>query len=222
MNKKQIIIISISCLLFIIPFIVVGFFNHPQSDDYRFAAFVQQYGFGQAQLEWYLQWSGRWFSNFVSSLQPILLHNWSFYKILPCLEILWLFLMCRIILAKSLPESKSYYFPLLFAAGITCIWLVYNPTLAETLYWVTGYNNYILIFPFVLILISKFKNVDLKTSWKDLCWILVLNFILTGSSEIYLFFILYWIFLWCTLKIIYQCLNFKVFLIIGFTMIYIF
>ncbi len=207
MNRKiNIILISLlSC--FILMFCILGFFNHPQSDDYSFALALKQFGFIGAQKYWYLHWSGRFFANFISSLQPITAKIWFIYKILPSVLILTLVFSIYYFIKPFLKIKNNNLYSVIFALSIVLIWLIQTPALAETLYWFTGSVNYILPIPFLLFLISMLFKYKSKVTFKQSILSFIAILILLGSSELYLIFVIFWIGLWLFLRI--QFKNFK-------------
>ncbi len=200
MNRKiDIFLISVlSC--FIIVFCILGLYNHPQSDDYSFALAVKQFGFFNAQQYWFSHWSGRFFVNCLASLQPILVNLWVIYKILPSIFILYLIISVYLFIKPYLQVENNNMTSVLFALSIIVIWLSHNPALAESLFWYTGFVNYIFPIPFALFLVSILFKYEAKWTMPQIVYSIISILILAGSSELYLIFDVFWILLWLILK----------------------
>lgn len=50
-----------------IPFVLLSFFNHPSRDDFCYANKVLEQGFWNSQINWYNNWTGRYFSTGILS-----------------------------------------------------------------------------------------------------------------------------------------------------------
>lgn len=208
MNRKIVVFLIsfFSCL--IIVFCILGFFNHPQSDDYSFALAVKQLGFFNAQEYWYTHWSGRFFANGVASLQPMLANQWFIYKTLPSIFILFLIVSVYRFVKPYLKVGNKKMSSVLLTLLIIVIWLSHNPALAETLFWFTGFVNYIFPIPFTLFLVSILFKYESKWTFPQFIYSIISILILAGSNELYLIFDVFWVLLWLFLKTIRKSYTF--------------
>lgn len=209
MNRKidVFLILILSC--FIIVFCILGLYNHPQSDDYSFALTVKQLGFFNAQEYWNTHWSGRFFSNFLASLQPMLVNQWFIYRILPALFNLFLIVSVYRFMKPYIKNENHKISSVFIALSIIIVWLSHNPTLAETLFWYTGFVNYIFPIPFTLYLVFILCKYQSKLTIKQLICSVLSIMILAGSSELFLIFDIFWIFLWLFLKSLQKSFSFS-------------
>ncbi len=100
---KGLLILLIVTLL---PYFVLSFYNHPNTDDYTFTTCALRKGFFEAQKYWYLNWTGRYFAVAVISLNPLVFHSYWGYK-LTALVLLMLLLIATYLLAGKLFKYKN-------------------------------------------------------------------------------------------------------------------
>lgn len=60
--------IGILALVVFAPLFTISFFDHPTTDDFCFAASMQDFGFVSTQIQSYMGWNGRYSSTAVMSL----------------------------------------------------------------------------------------------------------------------------------------------------------
>ncbi len=186
--------LSIFIILAILPFIVLAAFVNPLYDDYSYANNVLRVGFYDAQINLYHQWAGRYFSNILLSLNPIVWGNFTLYKIVP-LFIIWLtyasiFCFIQTLLKKSLEMSIK-----LCGAGLlTVLFLNGMPDPLDGIYWIPGSLSYqfanILTFFLLALLMKAFENPP-----KPRISLIIVSYFLivaiVGSSETSMVFLLF-------------------------------
>ena len=67
----------------IFPLIILSFFNNPASDDFDYSYESQVEPFWSLQIRRYFDWSGRYFSNGLISLDPLVYNNYFLFRLIP-------------------------------------------------------------------------------------------------------------------------------------------
>lgn len=131
-------IIIVSAFLVILPFFFLSFFNHPQNDDYVYAAWTRHYGFAEANARWFLVWSGRYLTTAILSAGPLVFGSFGAYKIIPALIIAVLFgglyFFIRSVYADRITRSNK----LVLSLAVLALYFTIMPTVAEGIYWMSG------------------------------------------------------------------------------------
>jgi len=180
--------------LSILPFFLLSAFVNPLYDDYSYTNNVLRVGFYDSQINLYHQWAGRYFSNILLSLNPIVWGNFTLYKIVPIFIILLTFasILCLIqALLKNSLEMKSK----LFGAGLmTALFLNGMPDTLDGIYWIPGSLSYqfanILTLLLLALLMKAFENPG-----NPRVWLIIISYFLivaiVGSSETSMVFLLF-------------------------------
>jgi len=179
--KSDNFIISIG-ILSILPFIIISFFNNPTADDFCYNCQSRDLGFWNAQLSWYNDWSGRYFSSAILSIKPLVSDSFLIYKLIPI--ILLISLLTSIYYLSSLlfvNLKKRDFFILTFFIFI--LYLIQMPSISQGLYWLAGSITYqlsnvlaILLFCFLIKLIETNEKKYLIIS-------IFFAFLVIGSNE---------------------------------------
>lgn len=114
--------------LIILPFLFVAFFNYPSADDFVFAYKVKSMGFFQAQYDWYVHWTGRFFSTFMLSLHPLVFNSNLLYK-LYAITLILLTPHAIYRFVKLIFNNKPTYVVLFFTCLLTGVYLNNMPIL---------------------------------------------------------------------------------------------
>jgi len=160
------LLIFVSLFLALLSFLILSFFNHPSFDDYYFAVKTKNEGFFPAQKNWYLEWTGRYFSTAILSSNP-LIFNWFFgFKIIPFLLFV-LFLGSFFILIRELFSTLDRWCISSLSLVVLFIYLYQMPSISEGFYWVAGAITYqlgnILFIFFLTFFIRLSKNPSLSS-----------------------------------------------------------
>lgn len=174
--------------LTILPFLFLNLYNNPVMDDYTFAIRDREIDFLDAQVQFYLNWSGRYFSTLTGRLNPLIHFDFVVYK-LYSFAVLLLFLIAVIVFFYSLLKS---YLPkksiLALAALILTILLVQMPDVAQGIYWFSAYMAYLvpnILILFLLTLLLWMRPFQDNISGKILkCIGLLLIVAIVGSNEL--------------------------------------
>ncbi len=150
-------------ILGIAPFIINCFFVNPVSDDFIFANTSLQHGAFQAQINWYQNWTGRYFSTFLLCNSPLVYHWLPGYKILPIILLGTLFLSIFVLLKSVSGKQFSTKTNLIFALIVLFIYLHRFPSSTWGLYWMTGAITYQLANISTLFLMSVLVRITRKS-----------------------------------------------------------
>lgn len=123
-------------------FLALAVFAFPAADDFCFAAKVHLLGYTNAQLEWYLGWSGRFTATALISAFALLGDIHAFYPLAPAsvLALTWLSFFA---LTKAVAGSgQSSVLVIAAASALSVIFLAGLPDVAQTVYWVAGSFTY--------------------------------------------------------------------------------
>ncbi len=193
MIQKRSSLILLSVLIFLLlPFFVLTFFVHPSADDFGFAVVVKALGRWGFQDVMYRTWEGRYFSNFILSLNPLAFDSFVGYKLF------------SLFLSASFVGSVAYLVHVFFKEQfkgvskaivillLTLLYLNIMPSSAETIYWMTGAIVYFIPTILTLIflpLVVQGVNYKERKPWHAVV-VCVLGCCICGSNEISFIFLL--------------------------------
>lgn len=184
-SQNFFIILGIFILL---PFFVLSCFNHPSCDDFWFYSQVKDYGFWGSQKWSYFKWSGRYFSNFIINLNPLMYHSFIGYKLF-CIPMIIMLLYSLYYFMNAIGfDFLSRRAKSVFSLMILSIYLYKMPSIAQGIYWVPGAIFYLLPNIFTLIffsfLIQLLKDKDKLPRLTSIVIAILLLFFTVGSNEI--------------------------------------
>jgi hypothetical protein len=124
------------------PFLLNSFFANPWTDDFGYSSTSRAMGFFQAQIYWYRQWTGRYFSTALLSINPMVYGHLRGYKLIP--PVLIVSLLAAIFwLVHSLTEnSRSFRQKLLFSLAVLFVYLDQMADVRPGLYWMAASITY--------------------------------------------------------------------------------
>lgn len=122
-------------------FVTLSFFNHPAFDDYYFTVKTKTEGFWAAQINWYFEWTGRYFSTAVLSLNPIVFDFFLGYKLIP-IVLIGLLLSSFFLLIKELMPGLNLTTYFLLTFSILFLYLYQMPSVSQGFYWLAGSITY--------------------------------------------------------------------------------
>lgn len=140
-HKRAKGILLILLILSILPFAILSFYSFPAIDDYSFAKMVMDHGFFGAQKTWYLTWTGRYFSSFALSLNPLLIGSNLLYQFINFLIILGTVHSLYFLFRKSAlfgGRATSMILSLILSLA----YLSHLPDLTQGFYWLPGSITY--------------------------------------------------------------------------------
>ncbi len=176
-------LLLLSCIIMLVPFLLLCKFIHPYADDYTFAAIANELGFWNAQKELFHRVNGRFVTNMVQSFD-ILHGQYAFlYNIFPIISI-FLQISSIYLLVKEVLEIKKFNINIRFALTLFCIYIVQMSLVSEGLYWWSTTANYQLANIFgTLLLISIIRIIRKKRLIINTCFASILSILLVGTSE---------------------------------------
>ncbi len=124
-------------ILTVLPLVLLSFFYNPGSDDFDYSFESQTTAFWPLQIRRYCQWSGRYFSNGLLSLDPLTYNNYGLLKVVPIL-LLALFLWALYYFISSVNTSFSAKTKVAFVGGFTFLYIAQMPDICEGFYWMPG------------------------------------------------------------------------------------
>ena len=131
-----------ACLAVLLVFVLLGQYAQPSSDDFCMASGVSQQGLLTQLWNHYLEWSGRYSSNALYAIYPLILGLFDGYRFIPALVIAALFLATAFLLS-TLFRTGLFVRPVLLAsAGFVCVYLLGLMSPASSLYWMAGAFTY--------------------------------------------------------------------------------
>lgn len=217
--KSDNFIISIG-ILSILPFIIISFFNNPSADDFCFNCKSRDLGFWNAQLSWYNDWIGRYFSSAVLSIKPLVSNSFLIYKIIPVILLTSLFTSIYYLSSLLFVNLKKKDFFILTFFILT-LYLIQMPSISQGFYWLAGSITYqlsnilaILLFYFLIKLIETNERKYLILS-------IIFAFFVIGSNEASMLLISFLIGVIFIFKSIQQKkINFSILILLIFVIIF--
>lgn len=156
------IVLSLTGLL---PLLILSFFNNPSSDDFDLSYESQTEPFLTLIIRRYFFWSGRYISNMLFCLNPLVIDNYFLFKIIPIAFIL-IFIFTLYLFLSSLKLNISRLEKYSYVGLIFFLYVYQMPSVSEGFYWVTALYVYLvsqililLFFTFFLKYLSTKKNI---------------------------------------------------------------
>lgn len=174
-------ILTAICILLIIPFLVLSFYNHPSADDFCNTNLTIKHGVVHMTKWWYFNWSGRYFSNFLASANPLILGNLIVYNLIPIITLISTILILYIFL-KQIIESPTKIVFLLSLITYTSI-LITKPTISEGIYWYTSIVTYEFANIYILLIGICMLKYALNNKLKYFILAILFSVLLIGSNE---------------------------------------
>jgi len=186
-KKKQEYLIIVGLLVLIFPFFALLFFVHPQGDDYCFLEQLNNYNNLEFVKNMYYHWTGRYFSMFLASLDPMK-YSLNIYRLFLFLFQI-IFLSSIFLFIKSVVISNVKYTSIIIATLI--FYLIYanlSISIFELFYWYPSVSAYLLGLSLLLIFISIYFFYKRKSLsiYSFLTLSTILSFILIGLTEIFI------------------------------------
>lgn len=141
-HDKPILALSIAIGLFtLIPYIWISQFAHPSADDFSYAVTALKLGILESQIDWYVNWSGRYTATALISFGPVYVKSLFFYKLMP---IIWIFILVGMSFwfAKTLWPECSQTKRYLLVLVLLIVYFSFMPQPTEGIYWYAGAATY--------------------------------------------------------------------------------
>jgi hypothetical protein len=173
-------------LISLIPFLYISQYAQPQFDDYGIWYVLDQMSYIEAQLDWYLSWTGRYTAfAFISALHPIIYRRTDLisvfsiiYQVLFVVAFLWCFL-------RFLPNSVKFRERFILCGLVWICYLWQLPSPPEAFYWIPATSSYQLGLLFCsitasLLWTSRRPSLNSKVFYS----LIVLAILTPGTSEV--------------------------------------
>jgi hypothetical protein len=197
-SSKTYFILILFLFIFLFPFILLHSYNHPSADDYSYSINSDQELQNQnqdslsklktiiiSQAKIYNNWSNRYFSNLIVSLNPIVFDSFLGYKIGTFLIFslflasFWFFLYVVNDCFFGVENLKVFYFYVFMIFS-----LLYSfPSPVEGFFWYTGAVSYILPISMLLMFSALFLKMLYRVTPKYMSWLSLLVICIIGSNE---------------------------------------
>lgn len=224
-----------SCLIAIVPFLLLSFFTIPSADD----IFYHNYGQDKTLIEFlvhhYNTWTGRYFSNLMMAINPYSLTSelWTYPVMTILVQILFarscfFFLRNFVLLITKQENLENVRQQVNKLTGlILLIWVALflhkMPRPTDSFYWFAGSSSHLIAMSFVLINIGLYFQsfgLSLRQQVNRYLFISLLTICICGSNETLM---LQWIFMmffaFIYEKIVFNKNNFKILLPFIFSLI---
>ncbi|MCB0472554.1 MAG: hypothetical protein KIT56_09960 [Gammaproteobacteria bacterium] len=169
-------------LFAIAPFIIISAYNHPMSDDFCLTNTAREIGSWNMQWDLYFTWTGRYFSTFLISFNPLVFDFYNGYKLIPIalliLTILSIYkLIDELYVKGSFAEKASLSFFFVF------IFIFQIPDIRQGFYWLSGATTYQVANILTILLITSIIKIVRtgKAFHKFMSFVLV--FCIIGCNE---------------------------------------
>jgi hypothetical protein len=146
-------------------------------------------GFLKAQYHWYIKWSGRFTSNALLSINPLVYNSLAGYKLVLAIIIIAQLASIYLLTDALTKKSLSWQEKLIFSLTLLFAFLDQMDDVRSGLYWMAGVITYqiaetLMILYFSLIL---FINHDQKhDNLPNKCVVIILSILLGGTNEVVL------------------------------------
>ena len=168
-------------ILVIAPLFLLSIYNHPSTDDYNYALRDISSNIWISGIETYLNWSGRYFATLLSSLNPLVFHSMTLYRIYPLILITLFFCSLWYLSSSLLKELFRQKEKITIAILCFIIYIVQCPSISQSFYWFSGYAAYTVPSILYIVLLANLlhRSTLLLTTINTL-----LVFAIVGSNEI--------------------------------------
>lgn len=139
-NVQKISLLILYAIFFVglLPFLILAFYNHPSADDYLWTVMVLKTSLWQFQVYNFYEWSGRYFSNLLVGLNPLVFHSFLGYQLASLFSILAFFIAVFLPVRELTKGIFSFSQQLLGTLVFVVLFLAYTPSVVELFYWFTG------------------------------------------------------------------------------------
>lgn len=130
------------CLAVVLMFALLAQYSHPSSDDFCMASGVHEQGLIRHLWEHYFEWSGRYTSNALYAIYPVIFGLFQGYKFIPAFVMLALFLATAFCLSAVFRVRIYARAVWLYSLSFLSIFLLGMMSPASGLYWMAGAFTY--------------------------------------------------------------------------------
>ena len=171
-------------LLAIFPYGYLSFFAQPIAEDFGFAHYYQKSEFLALLKNSYLKMNGRYIANILMYLNPLSFNQFTVYKLVPLLLILFT-LLGSFFLVNQLFHFISTIKKVIISFVFTLLYLHNLPIISEGVYWYTAaviYQGGIICSLFYIALFIK--AISHKNNFRITTFLTFFSFLLCGFNEV--------------------------------------
>ena len=158
-------------------FFLISFYNHPSADDFCFAEKSNSLGYWQTQIHYYNNWTGRYMSTALLTINPVG-NTWLLdYKLLPIFLITLFGVSIYLFISKLLP-NLNLKGRLLLSYSILFLYMFKAPTMSESFYWMSASITFqvasilsLLLFSLILHLQKQKEIIKYIIHYWELCFV---------------------------------------------------
>lgn len=187
-DNRLITALLVCLILAILPFGVLSFYSFPVVDDFSFVDSVRSHGFWAAQKDWYLTWTGRYFSTFILSINPLLIDSILLYQFINFLIIVGSVHSLYFLIKKVSGPYSNKMSMAIIALSVCLAYLAHLPDLTQAFYWLPGSITYQLSLIsatyLTAILLPESHAVSKIHSYRRLVVMMILTLIGCASNEV--------------------------------------
>jgi hypothetical protein len=176
-------------LISILPFLLLSNYIQPQSDDFAVDAVLKAHGLIDAQIEWYLSWTGRYFAHLmVSIIHPL---RYGHPEGIGIIAFIWILLFTFSVwyFVRSFTSIGKSLFPTGLLIAVYC-WQIPSP--GEAFYWIPSTMSYQLGITLQLLFFGLLNRESISPYRRFL--LVLLAILIPGTSEINLLIFLFVLF----------------------------
>lgn len=171
----------------LVPFLLLACYTHPSADDYWLTNMVIATDAWQAQWDIRQNWSGRYFSLFLASFNPLVYNAFNGYKIIALLMLICTYGALLVLVKTFLSGGLSRQVILLISLVLLVLHVGFMPAVSQGYYWLSGSLSYQTANIFLLLLLAALGHFyqirDTPQQVKYSLLITLLLFISIGCNE---------------------------------------
>ncbi|MFV9615989.1 MAG: DUF6056 family protein [Gammaproteobacteria bacterium] len=176
------------CLAVVLVFVMLAQYSHPSSDDFCMASGVNDFGLIRHLWDHYFEWSGRYTSNTLYAIYPVIFGLFDGYKFIPAVVLLMFFIATAFFLSRLFNVSVVARPVLLSSLCFISVYLLGMMSPASSLYWMAGaltYQSANILFFVVLGLMLQLadRQKSAKNSFNSFAVLLLVLVFAIGTNE---------------------------------------
>ena len=177
-----------------VPFLYISIYTHPANDDFIYAYRSMNTNLWDGCLSEYMNWGGRYFTNFLVLINPIGYHSFTLYRIVPVIMIIQLILSFYFLTGSIPVINKNIRLKFAFTFLIVAVYLNNMPIISEGIYWYTGsvaYLGGIILSVYIMALLIRLtlEQIFINTFIHSFL-IFLLIFLAAGTNEVIMIYII--------------------------------
>jgi hypothetical protein len=171
----------------LLPFLLLCAYIHPNAEDYSLSILPQQDGFFLSVFELYKGFDGRYSTNAMYAMNPLVFKSILGYKLLPVFLLILFFLGLWFFMHIFFKQQLSLPQKVIFALSFTALYVTNLLSIPHTLYWMASSIVFFMpVITFLYLSGTLMKLYETSCHPKKLIWVLLttfLIFLLTGTNE---------------------------------------